>query len=111
MNTTENRRTDAQNRAAHLWFEMVAERLNDSGLSQKAVLEALGTIDCPNTKESVKAIFRAILAQVADVESTAEGGTTQYPLVYMSMCKAFAENMNVTLPAWPDRFSAAEDAA
>ena len=53
----EEKRTINQNKALHLWFDMVAEKLNEVGLEQKITL---GTIDVPWTKETVKMLFKKV---------------------------------------------------
>ena len=45
-------RTNRQNRALHLYFEMLARALNDAGLDMRKVLKP--EVDIPFTKETVK---------------------------------------------------------
>ena len=51
------KRTKKQNDSLHLFCEQIAEAFNSAGYEQKITF---GTIDCPWTKESVKAIFKKI---------------------------------------------------
>lgn len=55
-NLIEERRTDQQNRALHLYFELVAKELNDAGLEIGEVISH-SKVDIPWTKESVKELL------------------------------------------------------
>lgn len=50
-------RSTTQNRAMHLWFEHIADQLNDAGYEQKLTI---GTVDVPWSKETVKILFKKI---------------------------------------------------
>jgi len=65
-------RTDQQNRALHLYFEMVAKELNDAGYSMEQVLDNF-TMELEWTKESVKEIlWRTAQRRLLGKQSTKE---------------------------------------
>lgn len=62
-------RTDQQNRALHVYFELLAEELNDAGLDMRKVLKP--SIDIPWTKSSVKEyLWRPIQYATTQKKST-----------------------------------------
>lgn len=70
MNIPEKQRTDAQNKALHVYFEHVAKALNDAGFGLKTIIVP---IDTPFTKELVKQIiWRPIQEAVLNKTSTTE---------------------------------------
>lgn len=93
-------RTTEQNAALHLYCEQIADALNDAGYDQRLVMEKVERLEIPNTKESVKAIFRAVAHQLYDVESTAELTTTQTSEVAEAVSRGFAQKFGVAVP-WP----------
>ena len=104
---TEKHRTAQQNRALHLWFRHVSKVLNDSGLDQKAVIQALVDrgLDVPWTESSVKEnIWRPVFRAMAGKESTTEADRTEFDAEYRALCKYFAQEFGVQLPPWPDRW-------
>lgn len=67
----EKPRTLAQNRAAHLWFEYLAQELNDAGLTVTKTLKA--DADIPWTKETVKELlFKQIMNLMYHKDSTTQ---------------------------------------
>lgn len=100
-------RTDLQNRSEHKWFEQIAEALNDAGYDQRLVMEQIERLEIPNTKESVKSIFRAVAHQMYGVSSTAELTTTQTTEVAEAVARGFAVKFGVSVP-WPSEDSISE---
>lgn len=67
----EKPRTIQQNSALHLFFEMLAQALNDAGLDQRKLLKPI--IEIPWTKEAVKdQLWRPIQKAMYHKESTTE---------------------------------------
>ena len=65
-------RTEQQNKAMHLYFQQVAEALNDAGLNIEQVLKNF-TMELDWTKESVKEIlWRTAQRRMLGKESTKE---------------------------------------
>ncbi|MHA1400177.1 MAG: hypothetical protein ACTSQE_07495 [Candidatus Heimdallarchaeaceae archaeon] len=65
----DKQRTLKQNRSLHLWCELLAKGLNDSGLSMMRVLKQEAEI--PWTKESVKEfLFKEMMRAMYQKEST-----------------------------------------
>lgn len=64
-------RSQQQNRALHLYFEMIARTLNDAGLDMRAVLKP--EVEIPWSKESVKEfLWRPVQKIMLRKESTTE---------------------------------------
>lgn len=53
----EDIRSLQQNKSMHLWFEQIADALNDAGIEKKLTV---GTVDVPWSRETVKMIFKKI---------------------------------------------------
>ena len=68
----EEKRTDAQNRALHLWCEQIADEYNNAGLDIEEVISNF-TIDLFWTKESVKdLIIRTAITRMFGKRSTTQ---------------------------------------
>jgi len=93
-------RTPTQNDALHLGLERMADAMNDAGYDQKLFFAEIEKLEIPNTKESMKAIFRAIAHQLYQVESTTELTTTQIQETYDAMNRGLAQKFGVQVP-WP----------
>ena len=90
-------RTKQQNKALHLWFNLVAEELNDKGYEQKITF---GTKDCPWAKESVKAIFKKIAKFQVEEFKTSKLTTKQLKLVEETLHRILAEEgIHVEFPS------------
>lgn len=64
-------RSTNQNKALHVDFELIAEKLNDAGLDMRKVLKP--SYNIPWTKESVKEhLWKPIMKVVTGKESTTE---------------------------------------
>ena len=93
------KRTDPQNAALHLMFEQVAETLNDAGFDQQAVWEKR-SVPVPNTKESIKELWRSIQKQMYPREDGKEPSTTdlttgQVGKIYDVFNEAMAEHFGI----------------
>ena len=72
MKINEEKRTDAQNKALHLWCEQIAEEYNNAGLDIEAVISNF-TMDLFWTKESVKdLIIRTAITRMFGKRSTTQ---------------------------------------
>lgn|SRR3990167_787430 len=69
--TEEKQRTLTQNRALHLYFQMIADTLNESGMDMRAVLKP--EVDIPWNKDSVKTfLWKPIMKLQLGKKSTTE---------------------------------------
>lgn len=94
-------RTNKQNAALHVYFEDVAEALNNAGLDMEKVLE-LKTVSIPWSKELVKeALWRPIQEAMIDKESTTEMDTKDPSDIYLVLHRHLAEKLGIDVP-WPD---------
>lgn len=77
----EIKRTTQQNRALHLYFQMVADELNKAGLDMRVVLKP--EIDIPWSKQSVKEfLWRPVQKAYLGKRSTTELTTTDIDAIY-----------------------------
>lgn len=94
-------RTNKQNAAMHVYFELVAEALNDSGYDMQKVLE-LKTVSIPWNKELVKeTLWRPIQEAMTGKESTTEISTVEPSDIYLVLHRHLAEKLGIDVP-WPD---------
>jgi len=93
-------RTNQQNKALHLWLEMLADALNDAGYSvnDKIVFKAEISFTKENLKES--AVRPVMTALFPEIESTAKLSKTQIQDVYMHVDRAISERTGISIP-WP----------
>lgn len=86
----EKQRTTLQNKALHLYFQMLADTLNDSGLDMKKVLKP--EIDIPWSKETIKNyLWRPIQMAQLTKESTTELTSKEIDLVYNTLNRHIAK--------------------
>lgn len=84
-------RTLRQNRALHLYFQMVAQALNDAGLDMRAVLKP--EVDIPWTKETVKDfLWRPIQRIMLRKESTTDLERKDLDQVFETMNRHLAKH-------------------
>ena len=70
-NPSPSKRTSAQNRALHLFFEFLAAALNDAGLDMRTVLKP--GVEIPWTPETVKEnLWRPVQVALLNKKSTTE---------------------------------------
>lgn len=88
----DNRRTDAQNRALHLYFRLVAEALNESGLTIEQVLKNF-TMELDWNAGSVKEIlWKTAQKRMFGKESTTElDKVNEITAVYEAMNRFLAK--------------------
>jgi hypothetical protein len=93
-------RTDQQNKALHLWFEHLAEFLNDAGLDQRTVLKP--SIEIPWTRESIKEqIWRPVQVAYLEKKSTTELQKDEIDKIYDILNRHLSEKFHVSLPPFP----------
>lgn len=104
----DRRRTSQQNKALHLWLEMLAERMNAQGVGVKALMKAK-SLDVPMSMELCKEmLWRPVQEAMFGIESTADMNTGDYNRVYTVLCQQLGEKMGLVVPPWPDRFGNAD---
>ena len=97
--TTEEQRTDKQNKALHVYCELLAEELNKAGLDMRTVLKP--EVDIPWTKISVKNfLWRPIQKIMMDKESTTELNTCNPSDIHRVLDRYIAEKFGISVP-WP----------
>lgn len=107
-NAEESRqRTDQQNRALHLFCRLLSKALNDAGLDQRKVMKP--EVEIPWNEESVKTnLWKPIQEAMFGIQSTADATTKDYNQIYEVLTRHLQTKLGVEVPAWPDRFSQAE---
>ena len=89
-NKPEKPRTQQQNKALHVYFQLVAEKLNEAGLDMRVVLEP--EIDIPWTSETIKNyLWRPIQKIQLQKDSTTELTTKEIDIVYETMNRHIAK--------------------
>jgi hypothetical protein len=90
-------RSDKQNGAAHLYFERLAEALNDAGYEMKAVL-AVKSVDVPWSKDTVKEVlWRPIQQAMTGKKSTTMLSRGEVGRVYDVLDRHLSENFGVSV--------------
>ena len=90
-------RTLTQNAALHLYFRMLADKLNESGLDMKKVLKP--SIDIPWTEESVKThLWKPVQQVMIEKASTTKLSKMDVSDVYEVLNRHLAEKLGVFLP-------------
>ena len=112
---SDNPKTEAQRRAIHKWFAMVAKVLNDQGISKAVVIEKLTTrgLDTQWTGDSFKEdVYRPVYTKVTGGKaSTEEASTKDHDICVEGLQRWAAQELKVVLPPFPDRFTQAEEQA
>lgn len=90
-------RTDRQNASMHLFFQLLATELNDSGLSMMKVLKQEAEI--PWQAESIKEyLWRPIQEAQTGKKSTTKLDTKEVGEVYETLNRHLGERFNVHVP-------------
>lgn len=99
-------RTSPQNRALHLWFQVLAEELNLAGVDMKMLLRDL-PVNIPATKTNIKEdIWRPIQLAMFKKKSTTQLDKNEIDKIYDTICRHFG-SLGMEVP----RFPSAEDLA
>lgn len=87
----EKQRTLQQNAALHLYFQLVADTLNEAGLDMRAVLKP--EVEIPWSKNSVKEfMWRPIQRLQLQKKSTTELTTKDIDIIYDTMNRHLAKH-------------------
>ena len=81
-------RTDRQNKSLHLYCEQLSQTLNDAGITQKMVLQA---IDIDWSADSIKSLFRSLGRAKYGIKSTSELTTKQLTDIYDELNRIVAK--------------------
>lgn len=98
-------RTLTQNKALHLYFTQLADKLNDSDCTVQETI----TVPIAFTSQWVKEyMFKGIMSSMfPDLKSSSELSTTQLQEVYEVMNAATADRLGVSIE-FPNRFIGSE---
>jgi len=94
-------RTPKQNDSLHLYFEMIAEALNNEGIDVRVVLQVISEkgVDMMWSKELVKELlWRNIQKKYLGKKSTTQLETKDIDKIYDMLNKFLAENFHITQP-------------
>lgn len=87
----EKQRTIQQNRALHLYFQLVADTLNDAGLDMRTLLKP--EVEIPWSGDTVKNyLWRPIMRLQLQKNSTTEMTTKDIDLVFDTMNRHLAKH-------------------
>jgi len=90
-------RTPKQNNSMHLYFQQVADHLNEQGLDMRTVLKP--GIDIPWTKDTVKEfIWKPVQDKMLFKNSTTELDSDEVNDVYATIQRMLAEKHGVDVP-------------
>jgi len=96
-----NKRTITQNKAMHKYFEIIAENMNDAGITQKSLIGSFKDgFELPVTEHMIKDIFREVGRAMFRKDSTADISTKEISEVHRVVDQRFAEVTGVSAP-WP----------
>jgi len=90
--------TRKQQNSMHEYFQELADELNAQGVTQRALLEKLRWIEVPNTKDSIKEVWRCIQEPQVNKESTADLTIDEVSQVYDTFNKAISQEYQVHIP-------------
>lgn len=94
-----SQRTTLQNKALHLYFQMLGDSLNEAGLDMRKVLEP--GVEIPWNKDMVKNyLWRPIQQAQIGKESTTELETQEIDQVFETLNRHLADKFGVHIP-WP----------
>jgi hypothetical protein len=98
----ERQRTMTQNRALHLWFEFLADTLNDAGLDMRKTLRE--GVEIPWSKHTVKQyIWKPVQQALQNKRSTTDANRTDYTEVREAIAEHLYNRFGVVAPEWPKR--------
>jgi hypothetical protein len=94
-------RTLQQNKSLHLYFQQIANLLNEHGVDMRALLEAFREEDTPITGNNIKDIFKSILFRMHGKITTTEMTTQELNEVFMVFNKnvSVLTGENIELPS------------
>jgi hypothetical protein len=99
VQTPAGSRTNKQNRALHLYFQMLADELNNAGLDVRRTLRE--DMDIPWTPYLIKElIWRKVMVAQLGKESTTEMTTKDIDTVFNTITRHLAEKHGIVTD-WP----------
>lgn len=94
MEGQEQKRTEAQNNAMHLWFQQLADALNAAGWDMKKVIH----VDIPWSPYSVKEnLWRPVQEALYGKRSTTELATDEVSKIYEVINREIGNRTGVTV--------------
>jgi len=88
-------RTSKQNKALHVYFQLLADALNDAGFDMKKVMR----VDIPWTAYAIKEyLWKPVMKQQLGKESTKDLETKEIDQVYDSVNRAVGERTQIHVP-------------
>lgn len=94
------KRTSKQNKALHLWFRLLADELNNSGLDMKKVLKP--SINIPWTDKNIKEyIWKPIQNSMILKESTTEMDTKDMTKIWDVINLHIGQEFGIEVPLLP----------
>ena len=95
-----DQRTIQQNKSLYLYFDLLADALNDAGYEMKHVME-IKEVDVPWTKERVKEVlFKSIMEAMTGKRSTTELDTVEISKIYDVLDRHTSEKLGIHVE-WP----------
>ena len=98
----EKQRTIKQNKSLHLWFRLLADTLNESGLGMREVLKPSVYIEW-NDKTIKEYIYKPILEAMLLKKSTTEMTTKEIDKVWETINLHLGEKFGVEVPPIPSQ--------
>lgn len=99
---TGKQRTLTQNRALHLFCDMLADKLNAHGMDMRVVMKPHA--DLWWTMESVKEnLWKPYQVALLGKHSTTEADRVEYTQIHEAIGKHMAEKFNFQIPDWPKK--------
>lgn len=96
LSKTEKQRTLQQNSALHLYFEHLAQELNDAGLDMRKTLKP--AVDIPWSKDTIKDyLWRPIQIAQLQKESTTNLTTTEIDKVWETLNRHLSERFGLSV--------------
>ena len=93
--------TKKQRGALHVWCNLMAEALNDSGADMQKVLNRRNPVDIPWSMDRFKEfIYKPMLEAMTGMKSTEQQKTVSPSEVYNVLAKHFSQHYGVHVP-WP----------
>lgn len=103
MSNPTSQRTIQQNKALHVFCELLAEALNDAGYDMKKTLKE--DVEIPWNKDMIKEyIWRPVQKAMTGEESTTDLNTVNPSDIYAVINRHMSQKFGVHVP-WPDRFN------
>ncbi len=90
-----NQRTTRQNNALHLWFEQVAQEMEEAGYDMRTTIKAPITPTPYLVKEQM---WKPIQKKLTGKESTADLTTDEIDKVFKIVSEALARSLKINIP-------------